>query len=438
MKKHYYLLLTSLFFYTYILGQTGPGGVGARNGSSSLIVWLRANDLNADGNITNNPTNGSSVSTWADFSGNSNNFTQSGTRRPTYNSLGTFDAVNFNSSVTTAQFMNGTVSNVYRNASVFIATNPVNTGNSHSLLDNPSASLRVEQWSNTNRVGLTRYGISDYRTNIPSPFNTNSIISYHKRRNSSSVEVRVNNATQNLNIGSSTAGIPLGRIGRNSNGADEASGDFFEIIFFRRRVNNAQKIIIDNYLSAKYGSIAIPVNVYDEDDASSGDYDHDVAGIGRTNSSNLHNDSQGTGIVRVLNPTNLGNNEFLMWGHDNGDLQMNTGLNAPSILRSRLSRTWRVSETNTSGASVDVGNIDMRFDLTGITGVSAGNLRLIVDTDNDGNFNDETPISGAINLGSNVYGFNGVSSISNNRRFTLGLALTKIITNRRITHRVNN
>ncbi|SEB72851.1 hypothetical protein SAMN04489761_1585 [Tenacibaculum sp. MAR_2009_124] len=438
MKKRYVLLLLIQFFSVLLFSQTGPGGVGSRNGSSSLIVWLRANDLNADGNISNNPTNGSLVSTWSDFSGNTNNFTQTGTNRPSYNSSGTFDAVNFNSSLAAAQFMSGSTAGIFPNASTFIAINPVNTGNSHTLLDHSSASLRVEQWFNTNRVGLTRYGVSDYSTSITSPFNINSIISYHKPTGSSIVEVRVNGATQNLNIGSTTAGIPLDRIGRNSNGADEASGDFFEIIFFNSRVNDAQKIIIDNYLSAKFGNINIPINVYDEDNAGAGNYDHEVAGIGRVDASNLHNDSQGTGIVRISNPTNLGNNEFFMWGHDNGALQMNTGLNAPSVIKNRLTRTWRVSETNTSGGAIDVGSIDMRFDLTGITGVSSGNLRLLVDTDNDGNFNDETPISGSVSLGSNIYSFNGISSISNNRRFTIGLAFTTIITNRRITHRVNN
>ena len=209
-------------------------------------------------------------------------------------------------------------------------------------------------------------------------------------------------------------------------------------LLFDQLINDAQIIIIQNYLAAKYDFILSQNDLYNEDNAGNGNYDHDVAGIGRINSSNLHNDSQGTGIIRVLNPTNLDDNEFFIWGHDNGALQMNTGLNAPSIIKSRLLRTWRVSETNTSGGPIDVGNIDMRFDLTGITAVSNENLRLIVDTDNDGNFYDEIPISGAVNLGSNIYGFNGVSSISNNKRFTLGLALTTIITNRKITHRINN
>ncbi|MGG8497051.1 hypothetical protein ACQY1Q_11575 [Tenacibaculum sp. TC6] len=439
MKTTFLTLL--LLFFSFLLplfSQTGPGGVGTRDGSSSLLIWLRANDLNADGNTTNNPINGSLVSTWSDFSGNGNNFTQTNTNRPTYTTTGTFNAVNFNSSLAAAQFMFGTATGIFTNASTFFVINPVNTGNSHSLFDNTTTSLRVEQWSNTNRVGLTRYGIADYTTTIASPFGINSILSYHKPTGSSIVEVRVNAVTQNLNIGSTTAGIPIDRIGRNSNGSDEASGNFYEIIFYNNRINDAQKIIIDNYLSAKFGGIAIINDVYNEDDPAAGDYDHDVAGIGRVNITNLHTDSQGTGLVRILNPSNLNDNEFFMWGHDNAPFQLSTGLNAPNIIKSRINRIWRVSEVNISGTAIDVGSIDMRFDITGISGVTTANLRLLVDTNNDGNFHDETPISGAVNLGSNIYSFNGVSAINNNNRFTIGLATTTIITNRRITYRVSN
>ncbi|WP_408039173.1 hypothetical protein [Tenacibaculum amylolyticum] len=425
-------------FPIFLLSQTGPGGVGARDGSSNLIIWLRADDLNADGDNTNNPANGSLVTTWSDFSGNTNNFTQAGANRPTYNTTGAFNAVNFNAAPATPQFMNGSITGMFPNGSVFFALTPVNSGQSNTLFDNPTASLRVEQWSNTNRVGYTRYGVADYTTTIAPPFGTNSIFSYHKNTGSTNLQVNVNANVQNINIGTTTVGIPYDRIGRNSNGSDEASGNFYEIILFNSMVNDAQKIIIDNYLSAKYGNITIANNIYNEDNAGAGNYDHEVAGIGRIDASNLHTDAQGTGIVRILNPSNLGNNEFLIWGHDNAALQLNTGLNAPEIIYTRLSRTWRVSEVSTAGSAINVGNIDMRFDLTGIAGVTVGNLRLLIDTDNDGSFDDETPISGAIDLGSNIYSFNAVSDIRNNRRFTIGLATTTIITNRKITTRVNN
>lgn len=417
--------------------QNGPGGVGTSDGTSSLRVWLKSDDIDADGDNTDNPINGTAISTWSDNSGNTNNFTQAGANRPTYNTTGTFNAVNFNSGLATAQFMNGTITGSFANASAYFVINPVNTGNSHSLFDNTTASLRVEQWFNTSRVGFTRYGVADYATTMASPFGINSIISYHKAGGSTNLNVRVNAATQVLNIGSTTAGIPYDRIGRNSNGADEATGDFLEILLYNNSLNAAQTIIVDNYLSAKYGSILIPINVYNEDDIAAGNYDHDVAGIGRVDAANFHNDSQGTGIIRVLNPSGLGNDEFLMWGHDNGALLLNNVTDIPTSIQSRLDRVWRVSEVSTLGAPVDVGSIDLRFDLTGLSGITTPYLRLLVDTDNDGLFNDETPIYGATSLGGNIYSFTGITALSNNVRFTLATAVRKVITNRNITYRIN-
>ncbi|WP_438425386.1 hypothetical protein [Aquimarina macrocephali] len=437
MRKqlHIYGLLFSMSFIGF--AQNGPGGVGTSDGTSSLRVWLKSDDIDADGDNTDNPINGTAISTWSDNSGNTNNFTQAGANRPTYNTTGTFNAVNFNSGLATAQFMNGTITGSFANASAYFVINPVNTGNSHSLFDNTTASLRVEQWFNTSRVGFTRYGVADYATTIASPFGINSIISYHKAGGSTNLNVRVNAATQVLNIGSTTAGIPYDRIGRNSNGADEATGDFLEILLYNNSLNAAQTIIVDNYLSAKYGSILIPINVYNEDDIAAGNYDHDVAGIGRVDATNFHNDSQGTGIIRVLNPSGLGNDEFLMWGHDNGALLLNNVTDIPTSIQSRLDRVWRVSEVSTLGAPVDVGSIDLRFDLTGLSGITTPYLRLLVDTDNDGLFNDETPIYGATSLGGNIYSFTGITALSNNVRFTLATAVRKVITNRNITYRIN-
>ncbi|WP_367590036.1 hypothetical protein [Aquimarina sp. 2201CG1-2-11] len=418
--------------------QTGPGGVGTSDGTSSLMIWLRSDDVDADRDLTDNPLNGTAISQWSDASGNNNNFNQAGANRPTYNTSGVFNAVNFNSSLATPQFMNGTITGTFSNASAYFVTTPVNTGSSHSLFDNTTTSLRVEQWSNTGRVGFTRYGIADYTTTINSPFNQNAIMSYHKTSGSANLNVRVNAITQVLNIGSTTTGLPYDRIGRNFTGADEASGDFFEVILYNNSLNTAQTIIVDNYLSAKYASISIPVNVYNEDDIAAGNYDFDVAGIGRMDASNLHADSQGTGIVRILNPGNLDNNEFLMWGHDNGSLLFSNSTDIPAKIVNRLDRVWRISEVNTFGATVDVGSVDIRFDLTGLGTITASDLRLLVDTDNDGVFNDETPIFNAVSLGSNVYGFIGVTSFSNNVRYTLAIGTRTVITNRNITYRVRN
>ncbi len=209
-------------------------------------------------------------------------------------------------------------------------------------------------------------------------------------------------------------------IGGNTSGSNGFAGDVTEIIVFNNKINTAQRIIIENYLAAKYGLTLGANDIYTQDNPGNGNYDHDVAGIGRVNASNLHDDAQGTGIVRIVNPTNLDNNEFLMWGHNNGVQQAIEIADVPFPVQARFDRVWRVSEVNSTSTAVDVGNIDVRFDLTGLGSVTASDLRLLVDTDNDGFFNDETPISGATSLGSNIYEFSGVSAIANNLRFTLG------------------
>lgn len=372
------LFFCAFFFFLFkgVYAQTGPGGVGANDGSSNLRVWLLADDINADGDLSNNPTVGSRVSSWNDYSGNGNNYTNSGNNRPTYAS-GAFDAVNFNASLGTAQFLNGASGGTYTNGSTFFALNPVNSGQSNSLFDNTSYSLRVEQWSNTNSVGYTRYGVGDYVFSIAPPFGSNSIFSYHKSGGLNDITAFVNNSTNTISVFSSAAGIPYDRIGRNSSGSDEASGDFFEVILYNNRLNTAERLIVENYLSAKYGSIAIADNIYNEDE--SGNFDYKVAGIGQASDASNHTDSQGTGIVRINSPSNLQNNEFLFWGEDVENANYTFAAVAPANKRYRVNTKWRVSERG------DVGTVTFSVNASDInlTGVPTGIFKLVRSTASD-------------------------------------------------------
>ena len=94
----------------------------------------------------------------------------------------------------------------------------------------------------------------------------------------------------------------------------------------------------------------------------------------------------------------------------------------PPGVQARFERVWRVNEVNAAGTAVDVGSVNVRFDLSAFSLVTASDLRLIVDADNDGIFSDETAIGGATALGGNMYQFAGVTALSNGTRFTLGTA----------------
>ena len=228
-----------------------------------------------------------------------------------------------------------------------------------------------------------------------------------------------NQGTLNDNNGLTTPPVPrLGRHAATNNGG--LRGYINEFIVYNFAINQAQTTIVNNYLSAKYGLVLNANDLYTMDNPAFGDFDNEVAGIGRVNASNLHNDAQGSGIIRVLNPTNLDNNEFLIWGHDGGDLSFSNFADSPSSGDFvRLDRVWRVSEVNTSNSSVDVGGIDLRISVSELGTIPVSALNLMVDTDNDGSFADETPISGASDLGGGIYEFSNVTAIADQMRFTL-------------------
>lgn len=220
-------------------------------------------------------------------------------------------------------------------------------------------------------------------------------------------------------------GTLQGHTGTGAN-ASRFNGHISEIILYNTALNDAQRIIVNNYLAAKYGTTLATFDLYAQDDAANGDFDHEVVGIGRTTAAHTHTVAQGSGRVEIANPSGLDNNEFLFWGHNNGGIGTGgVGDLAPGIA-GRWERVWRVSEVNTSGTAEDVGAVDITFDLNGLGNVQVDQLRLLVDTDNDGTFADETPIAGAIPLSGDRYRFAGINALANNRRFTLGTSNTAV------------
>ena len=406
------LLILSLPLFSY--SQTGPGGIGTNDGTSFLKIWYRP-ELGIS-------TTGTSVDSWLNGAGiTAHNLAASGTNRPTLisSSVNGNDEISFDGN----DFLQitgilSTTNFITDQASSFLVTQRNSTTNSLVYSTYPLTPNRFTchiSWSN----GTVYFDIGDVsRLQVPglTGLNNYSFWSYDAI-NSSGKQLYRNglllvdkpNTTLYNSHGSQSF-----RIGWSLN------GNITEIIIYKEKINTAQRIIIENYLSAKYNIASSANDLYDNDNISNGDYDFDVAGIGRIDASDLHNDAQGTGIVRILNPTGLDDDEFLIWGHDNGVQQATETTDIPVSIQARLDRVWRVSEVNTSSSAVDVGNIDLRFDLTGLGSVTASDLRLLIDTDNDGLFADETPISGATSIGGNVYQFATVSSIANNLRFTLG------------------
>ncbi len=424
--KNFILFIFVLIGYT-LSAQTGIGGVGTNDGTSTFSAWYDANQ-----GIT---TTGTAVTQWNDQSGYGNNATPPAVgNRPTLTAgaLNSYPVLTFDGSndyltapdaasldlTTWSIFIVGQI-NTHKNYNAVIVkgadaqenyeflTNYPGTGNFHYPVRHTSGGRSTHSESGAS-FSNTAYGV--YQLDYDQ---TNFNIYVNGTNTETDAETRVPLTNNNSLYICNEQGTGTAR---------SFSGTIAEIAIFSSPVNSAQRIIINNYLAAKYNFSLTANDLYNEDD--NGNYDHDVAGIGRVDASNIHNDAQGTGIVRILNPTGLGNDEFMIWGHDGGLAEAQETTDVPAGIDARFVRVWRVSERNAANTSnVNVGNVDVRWDLSNLGSITASDLRMLIDTDNDGTFADETPISGATSLGGNVYEFAGVSGgaagFRNNRRFTI-------------------
>jgi hypothetical protein len=413
----------------FSLAQTGPGGVG---NAMNNVLWLKA-----DGN---NYIDEDQVSIWLDQSGNGNHVEQpNADQQPIFRTgfMNGYPIIEFDNASTANQNdflrnlnptnLDGTSGltiftvtrrNVPNDARAIISKRRnVNDNAAYMVFFFTSNFLNVDIVNNDNRfTSFTNFGTG-----------VNRILTV--RYDGTAVDTQRSRIYlgDNLVITSfeSAASIPAYNsplvIGATHIGDNRAfGGNMAEIIQFRTAVNVAERIIVNNYLSAKYDILLATNNVYIMDEAVNGNFDHEVAGIGRIDATNQHLDAQGTGLVRILNATDLNDNEFLMWGHDNGIAEAVEFIDLPPIVEARFNRVWRVSERSTAGTAVDVGAIDLRVDLNGLGTIEPDELVLLVDTNNDGLFIDETPIFGATHLGSDIYEFGSVVALEDTRRFTFG------------------
>lgn len=420
------------------IAQTGPAGVGS---SATNILWLDANY-----HVT---VASGAVSSWSDRSGNGNNAAQTvAAQRPvlTGSVFNGYPAIQFDNDQTNYDFLRvpdnstlegmsgltgfvvyqlltGTSANAPR--CFFSKRDGVDTQEAYDwFLWNSGANVVQNldinntdhrATSSGNYVSGTNY-INSFTYHGAAPSDANDQILYDGNTavgNRSEGATSIPNYTSDLYVG-----ILRGHTGSGAN-TSRFNGYIGEIILYNTVLNDAQRIIVNNYLAAKYGIALTASDVYRQDEPTQGNYDHDVAGIGRTTSGNTQTDSR-SGILQISSPTDLGDNEFLMWGHDAGSLGTFGVYDLPTGLQGRWQRTWRTSEINASNSAVDVGAVDISFDLSAFASVTTSDLRLLVDTDNDGVFADETPISGATSLGSGRYRFSGITALTNNVRFTLG------------------
>ncbi len=452
MRRSFYLRILVLLVLglsaVTALAQTGPGGVGS---NTTNVLWLRANDnVYTDAGVTL-ATNNQLVQQWNDQSGNAKNASQVATDQPTYrtNILNGFPTLRF-TTATTRILSTGVATG--NSASVWAVAqySSVPTNNPGIIQASPAgaafstagADKVIGVWvSGTSTPSLHLWGRGVQSNSNPVNFSqtTGALTAANTPFICASIYNSTSLGMQQWYMGTSSSTNTYDGTLRswsdfgvgNQGGTEGWRGDIAEVVAFNTAVNNAQRIIIDNYLSAKYGLTLSANDLYTQDNGTAPDnYDYDVAGIGRFSATETQTDSRGSGFVRISNPTDLlSDGEYLFWGHNNlaATATNTTDIPAGYGLTARFTRVWRVDEIG------EVGNVDIAFDVTGLSdfaGVSncdaANAIRLLIDTNNDGNFADQTPISGATNIGGNVYRFANVSALNDNYRFTIAVIASSV------------
>jgi len=354
-----------VLFCVRLSAQTGPGGVG---NSTDNKLWLKADAITG-------VADGASITTWSDQSGNGNDFTQStASKKPTYaqsnSNFNNKPTVTFDGSSDFLDYGNGSMnaSSVY---SIFFVYRTTSTSPQY-LFDTKSGKLRIPhegggdkayydgkargtelRGTGTKLVEWELYDVSPKSSIYENGTKTQSGLSYSKRA--------INGSTS---LGANEAGN-----GKYFNGS------IAEGIIYNVKLNSAQRIIVENYLGAKYG-IAIANDKY----AYQGTHASEVAGIGREDVSNLHSAAQSGALFRVASPSSLNDGDYLLFGHDGASISSWSTSETPNSDIRRIQREWRLDETG------NVGTITMSLDTSTLAAKPSGFTKYGMLIDADGNF----------------------------------------------------
>jgi hypothetical protein len=408
-------ILIALFSYS----QTGPAGVET---SVNNVLWLKAGKGTFSNAGVTASTAGGAVQQWNDQSGNVKHATQlTAGLKPTWQTnvfngqpAVRFDGVDdgiLSAAVTTS----GTVTffAVFKIATL-TKTNPGLLQGSPSGLGysiNPP-DKSIGMWVNTGNQRIWGRGIETTNTqrNITqvTALATNTAYIATNRYDGANINQYINNAISGT-VGYNGTLNSWTDIAVGTQGTETWNGDIAEIIVYKTSLNEAQRNIVDNYLSAKYNIALVSNDKYVGDNTSNGNYDQDVAGLGReaSGSTNSFSASISNGLTVSAN-SGLDNGDYIITGHasaTNSPLKTDVG-GMTGTNNARWTRIWYIDVTNTSTTI----NTNIEFDNSdgGIVGLPLGteaNYVLLYRAGQTGNWTELTStvsVSGDRVLFSNV------------------------------------
>ena len=358
-------------------GQTGPGGIEDTSGTSELILWLDANQIE-------NIADQNNITTWNDASGYDHHATRTGalTKPNLYkNTLNGYPIVNFDGS---DEYMTGIFSSALNAPTTLIAVGMFNQDQGTTESD---YIFSVGAQNTEGRM----FGIA---RNRDEDGNINRYYSYdgNEKRLGPVVDknqwklftqfMSTSDPEHQLYIDGATATVddyPTSLFSSNEfgvgiwsdhvgDGATLLNGQIAEIILFDKTLSTTEKNILESYLSAKYNlSIDASADKYNGDGTPG--YDHDVIGIGgdpgTPNSSSVSVSKNG---ITLEQNSNFEDGDYILAGHNTGQNTINTtditdddtGAGSAVDLVSRWERDWWLDITDSDNNIT----LDITFDFS--------------------------------------------------------------------------
>jgi hypothetical protein len=392
--------LTYTIFDDDGVGWLGPGGV---SDDAGYDIWLKSNEITGS-------ADGAFLATWEDVSTHSNDAVASPGNQPVYynNALENVNeraVVDYSGGNYFMEILNAVAFNTggpYSKKTIVVAfrTGPDVTGRQVIYEQGGGTrGLNIYIEGGLLRMGAWNLGNDDGGATTPWGYDEITAVTGPNETHYALLEYDADANTVTGIIDGTTAGsfsgagylfahsgnIGLGGMNNGSyfhDGSASGNGAYFrgkitEFLSFNKVLNSAQKTIIENYFSAKYG-IAVPNDHYNYE-ATHG---YELFGIGRISSGNTHIISQGSGLVKIDNPDDADNGEFLFAGHDNGDVSSWTDSEMPFDSLLRIERKWKV------GKSGNIGSIRIGVDTSRLTSPMPfyDYYILMVDSDGDNDF----------------------------------------------------
>lgn len=410
--------------------QTGPAGIGT---TSNNCFWLKA-DAGTTSTVNNTP-----ISAWNDQSGNSAHMTQTtAAQQPSFATsvINGFPAIQFDNISNTNDKMLGPDLSVLDNTSgytFFTVTRPQVVDGAARVIISKRTTVSVDQSFMLFYYTGNKYTIDIQTTNdrfgSSAAFSANNdyligVVFDGTLPTASRVAVYVGETFDSWAAETSTlvpdnaSPIILGTT--DASDPRPYGGYIAEVIIYREALGPAQRIIVNNYLSAKY-NIALSANdKYAGDNAGNGNYDNEVAGVGSESAGSSTSFSPSIcGGLGISITGGLDDGDYVLAGH----AALSNSLNFSDVggmtgsYNGRWERIWYVDVTNTLTALT--GNIvfDMSDGGVGTVAVATpSNYVLLYRAGQSGSWT-QTATASAVS-GDRVL-FNGVS-LSNDGYYTIG------------------